>query len=226
MGNEGREGGERGPLPGWAPPPVPGGDPRAAWRPDGSWPPGPPGGPVQPPWGAPRPPKRFGAGALVGTGIAGVVLGGVLSFVGLVVIALVVGDDVAHPAVGTYGPVGETAGRPSTGDCLSARPRLADLSDDDEVVPCAERHDAEVIGTTEIPASDRRPGDDALDAFVSEACALAFRSYTGDDPETTTLDIGAVVPDRAAWTAGERRIWCLVDSSGANDGVGSIRRVS
>jgi hypothetical protein len=163
-------------------------------------------------------------GALVGTGIGGIVLGVVLSVAAVGVIAYLARDYVPNPAVGTYGPIGETDRPVRTGDCLAARPSLADVTDDEGVVPCAERHRSEVIGITEIPSADRRPGDQALDRFVSEACSLAFRTYAGSDPDATAIEFGAVVPDREAWVAGERRVWCLADSSGANDGVGSIRR--
>lgn len=216
MANDEGGDGARGPLPGWAPPPG---------RP-GLGPPGPPGYPggTPVPWGAPPPKRRFGVGALVGMGLGGVLAGILLTFGGIAVLYAIVGDQARHPAVGTYGPIGETAEQPTTGDCLSARPSLADVTTDDEVVPCEERHRSEVIGVAEIPSLDVAPSRTRLDLFVSEACSLSFRSYTGRNPDTAQVGFGAVVPDEDAWAAGERRVWCLAESTDVDDGVGSMRR--
>ncbi|CAN5587570.1 hypothetical protein BH10ACT1_BH10ACT1_20690 [soil metagenome] len=205
----------RGPMPGWAPPtglagPGPGGP---AW-----------GAPV-PAWGRPPDKKRFGAGALVGAGAGGVLLGAIVAVVGIVIIGLLIGDRADHPALSAHGPISEGARSPKVGDCLSSRPSLADVTSDADVVPCTDRHRSEVIGFGSYPDVSTRPSPHAMDLFASEACALSFRDYVGSNPDTTELDFGAVVPDQESWDGGDRRLWCLVDAQSAGgDGVGSLRR--
>lgn len=209
-----------GPLPGWGPPPPP---------PPGR-PPGPPTGPPAPHRSGPLAPlgpgpRRYAAGTVAAAGLAGAVVGIVAGFVLVFVAGVLIGSDARHPAVGTYGPRSASSEGPAVGDCLRARPSLADVTTDAEVVPCEVRHKAEVVGVTALPALDRRPRDRAVDRYVSEACSLAYRDYSGRDPDDRAgPDLGAVVPDADAWAAGDREVWCLVDSQSDGDGVGSIRR--
>lgn len=171
----------------------------------------------------PKPPKRFGTGALVGAAIGGAVVGGIVALVGLVLIGLLIDVPADGPVRGTYPSLAEGTAPAAVGDCLSSRPSLADVTSAGEVVPCRERHGSEVIGLAAIPELPDRPMGKALDLFVSEACGLHLRSYVGSSPDSTDLDYGGVVPDAAAWRSGDRRVWCLVDSRDHGDGIGSVR---
>lgn len=179
------------------------------------------------PFGPPGPlaSRRFPVGTVVAAGLAGMIVGIVAGFLLVLVAGELRGVDAAHPAVGSYGPLPEAADSPAVGDCLAARPSLADVTTDDEVVPCDEIHRSEVVGLVELPDLVTRPRDRAVDLFVSEACSLAFRDYSGRNPDGTTApDLGAVVPDVDAWADGARQVWCLVDSQSEDDGIGSIRK--
>ena len=74
-----------------------------------------------------------------------------------------------------------------------------------------------------VPGGARRPGSDDLDLFADDACFLAFEAYVGTSYDNSDLDYAAAAPNVAAWKAGDRRIWCLVDTSSKAPGSGSVR---
>ncbi|MBA3282516.1 MAG: septum formation family protein [Acidimicrobiia bacterium] len=155
--------------------------------------------------------------------IGGAVIGGVAALAALIVIGLLVDIPADGPVRGTYPSLAEGTDPAAVGDCLSSRLSLADVTTTEQVVPCRDRHESEVIGLATIPDVSGRPGDEALDLFVSEACGLHLRSYVGSSPDSTGLDYGGVVPDAGAWRSGDRRVWCLVDGRDYQDGIGSAR---
>jgi hypothetical protein len=207
---------------GTGPPPAP---PPASWPPaQATPPPGWPGYPGYPGYGQPPDPRRrFRMRAVVIAAVLGVLGGLVLAVVGVVAVA-VLGDDLLAPNVvdGTHEGVDE-ASAPAVGDCLENGPSSVDLADPGEVVDCAQRHGAEVIGIAALPDTRLPPGDTDVDFFADGACRLAFEDYVGDDYDTSTLFFGAVVPSDRAWEEGERRVFCLLDASGYRDGRGSAR---
>ena len=210
---------------GTGPPPAP--PPPASWPPAPATPP--PGWPGYPAAGYPgygRPPdprRRFRMRAVVVAAVLGV-LGGLALAVAAVVAVAVVGDDLLAPNVvdGTHEGVDE-ASAPAVGDCLENGPRSVDLADPGEVVDCAESHGAEVIGVASMPGTQLPPGDTNVDFFADGACRLAFEDYVGADYDSSALLFGAVVPSDRAWEEGDRRVFCLLDSSGYRDGRGSAR---
>ena len=225
-------------LPGWAPP---SGHGPAGWPgpfDGGSGPPGYPGphgppGPGAPfaypgqwgPYGPPaKAPRRFGWGALIGTGLGGLVLGGVGALIlAAIVIGFAGGFDSPGFVAGTHGPVAAESSVATVGVCLTEDPGSAVIATDTEVVSCNRSHGSEVFGIIEAPAAEDRPSSSDLDLFVDGACGIAFRGYVGSAYDDSDLDYEAVVPDRAAWAAGDRRVWCLLDSSLYRDGEGSAR---
>lgn len=91
------------------------------------------------------------------------------------------------------------------------------------MVPCTARHGSEVIGIMAMPDLDRLPHGDDLDFFADDTCRLAFRDYVGLGYDDSGLWFGAIPPDAEAWRAGERRLYCLLESDGYRDGRGSAR---
>jgi hypothetical protein len=210
---------------GTGPPPAP--PPPASWPPAPATPP--PGWPGYPAAGYPgygQPPdprRRFRMRAVVIAAVLGVLGGLALAVVAVVAVALV-GDDLLAPNVvdGTHEGVDE-ASAPAVGDCLENGPRSVDLADRGEVVDCGESHGAEVIGVASMPDTQLPPGDTNVDFFADGACRLAFEDYVGADYDSSALFFGAVVPSSRAWEEGDRRVFCLLDSSGYRDGRGSAR---
>lgn len=110
----------------------------------------------------------------------------------------------------------------SAGTCLAPRPSLVDVSSSGQAVPCSEVHGSEIIGLVTLPDLIERPDAAAFDEFVHGACGLHLRDFVGSSPDDTSLSFGGIVPDDAAWKEKGRIVWCLVDSSGFDGGIGSV----
>lgn len=181
------------------------------------WPPAPtaPTEPTAPPaygpYGsyAPASPKsrQYGCGALIAAAIGGAVVGVVAVF-GL---ALIFEDALSFDLiVARHDAVGE-AGGVEVGDCLEADPADVDVTSRDGVVDCDRSHGAEVMGIVTIPELSGPPSDGRMNDFVTEACALVFRDYVGEDYFSSEKEIGAQPPSDAAWDEGDRSLFCLLD---------------
>lgn len=159
------------------------------------WPPAPTeptGPPAYPAYGSyapvPPPSRSYGCGALIGAAIGGAVVGVV----------------ARHDAVGEAGGV-------EVGDCLRAEPGDADVTSRDGVVDCDRSHGSEVMGIVTLPELSSPPSEDRMNDFVTEACALVFRDYEGEDYFSSDQEIGAQPPSDAAWEDGDRSLFCLLD---------------
>lgn len=225
-----------GPPPGWVPPPPGDPAPNPGWPPAGPPPGPPPGLPTGPPawsspqpaWGAPNPAwapqpkrKRFGWVAVIVAFLIGGFVSAIVTIVAMVAIALAFGmpDSIA----GTHAAIREGADPVTVGDCLDDRPSIAVVEDQTDVVDCNEAHDAEVMAIIEVPGGDHKPGEDDLQAYVDDACSLAFWGYVGSDPITSQYSYAAVVPDDDAWRSGDRTVFCLVDTVNTPSGSGSVK---
>lgn len=211
---------DQGPLPGWVPPPTVPPDPRSG---PPEWGNGSGAHRPQQPWAPPGPVRRHTTGALVGVGLGGVVVGFVVTFVLLAVVATLVDLGSPGTAVTTYNA--NASGRTdvlSAGTCLSARPSLIDVSALDQTVSCSEVHGSEVIGIVTLPDLIERPDAEALDEFVNGACGLHLRGFVGSSPDDTRLTFGGVVPDDDAWKEQGREVFCVVDSADFDGGIGSV----
>lgn len=100
------------------------------------------------------------------------------------------------------------------GDCL-----LIDDSNGGSLprVPCNQQSAAELYAVTPIPSDTRYPDPSAggdLDHFGAGACQLAFEDDQGAS-YGNNLDYYylALVPDRGAWSAGHRDLYCLLDKA-------------
>ena len=56
-----------------------------------------------------------------------------------------------------------------------------------------------------------------------DACVPAFEGYVGRAYDDSGLDYWGVPPSADAWAAGDRSLFCLLDSGLYNDGEGSAR---
>ena len=128
--------------------------------------------------------------------------------------AFVVGE---HPAV----PHLSVAIR--TGDCLGSAVEDVDVTGRQQVVSCRDRHQSEVIGTVSLADFDERPVTGDLDYLANDACAVRLRDYVGSSADDTSLDGSGIIPTRAAWQAGDHRVWCFVDGSTSPRGQGSVK---
>mgnify|MGYP000847578655 CR=1 FL=1 len=210
------------------------------------------GSPYQPPGWAPPPgmgPPAYGAppsgggrhgfGSVLGAFVVGVVVGGVVCLVGLVIIGMLIGDqdtggsstrtsastssDTDAPTVlSAHDALGEGADVPAVGSCLVPSPHATDLLDAAHIGSCASSHRSEVVGVVAIP-SQRMPTADDIDYYADGACLLAFQEYVGSTYEDSILDYFAVRPSEAAWRAGDRRLFCVADTTDAPAGTGSVK---
>jgi hypothetical protein len=80
-------------------------------------------------------------------------------------------------------------------------------------VSCRTHHESEVFGTISLTDFDDRPVSSDRDYLASDGCAVRFRDHVGVSADDTGLDAAGIVPTRAAWQAGDHRIWCIVDAS-------------
>lgn len=159
----------------------------------------------------------------MGVGLGGMVIGFVMTIGLLAVAASFIDLGSPGTAVTTYqATASDRTDSLSAGTCLSSRPSLIDISARDQTVVCSEVHGAEVIGIVTLPDVMEWPDTDAFDSFVNGACGLHLRDYVGSTPDSTGLVFGGVVPDEEAWKESGRDVWCVVDSSGFNGGVGSV----
>jgi len=158
---------------------------------------------------------------VIGAFLIGGFLSAIVTVAGLVFLAFAIGtpDSIAatHPAIA------EGARSATVGDCLDDRPSLAVVVDQTDVVDCNEAHDAEVAAVIDVPGGETKPGDDDLQQYMDDACALAFRGYVGSDPDVSQYGYAAVVPTAEAWRSGDHTAFCLVDTVNTPDGAGTVR---
>lgn len=75
--------------------------------------------------------------------------------------------------------------------------------------PCEAPHDNEVYYVFEFPEGPY-PGDETVEAEISNACISAFEPYVGRDYETSALDYVYTFPYEDVWSAGIRTGECLL----------------
>ena len=78
------------------------------------------------------------------------------------------------------------------------------------VVDCSATHDAEVTLRALLTGTRKWPGDDAVDAAAEATCNSAFASFVGVPFEQSRLETDYYTTDRTGWSAGDRRLVCLV----------------
>lgn len=90
-------------------------------------------------------------------------------------------------------------------------------------LPCTQQHDAEVIATYEIQASNW-PGKSAIQQDASTQCATLAQTNLDDAKLTSTMNISAFYPSsQFAWNGGDREIICSVHETSGSI-AGSLRK--
>lgn len=117
---------------------------------------------------------------------------------------------------------------PAVGDCFDRRTLTEkSASGQSEIVlklDCTLPHENEVFDVVDYPDPPKDyPGEETLRSFARRACVRNFAAYVGAPYETSTLEIGYVIPTDPDWGSRRTRIGCtLVDASGKRL-VGSMR---
>jgi hypothetical protein len=130
-----------------------------------------------------------------------------------------------HPR--TRGPGGELARFDLTvGQCANGEVSPGNSFGSDAAVSCSQAHELEVYASTAAPGMEQPtgypdPGD--LAAFTDDYCLLAFEAFVGSDYVDSDLDYTGIIPSRAAWEAGDRRIICALRHVDGDSMVGSAR---
>lgn len=96
------------------------------------------------------------------------------------------------------------------GDCLMWA-EMGTVSEDVPVRPCADPHDAQMVG--EFTSKADGPYDSTLDDEVEEHCLPAVESFVGPGWESLGIDVAYFTPDSASWSTLNRSVQCLVVTS-------------
>jgi hypothetical protein len=97
---------------------------------------------------------------------------------------------------------------------------------DDQVIlllDCAIPHQYEVAGVVEVPILGAYPGDEELVRQAQRRCPPVFATYVGQPYESSSFELGWLLPTGEEWGRGKRTIACLVTD--ADDGrlTGTVR---
>jgi Septum formation len=162
--------------------------------------------------------------AAVIASVAGLVVGGLLG--GLVAM----GIDIAgrfDPDPLTYGPGGALARfELEAGQCADGELAEGNGFGAEAAVSCSGSHDFEVYAQTSSPGqqqSNRFPDSRALASFSDDYCLMALEAFVGGDYDSSSYDYASIVPTRAAWDSGDRRVICALFDYDGNPITGSAR---
>ena len=208
------------------PPPTPpapgpaGGPPPGGATPPGNPPPGygaPPAGGPPPPYGTPPPGGPVGPGGPPPTRSGGTK---VLIIIGAVVVGLVLLSIVSILAITFLGEEepdrDESGAIEEEGDLGVFSLQVGDCFDDVEsalgggevesvpAIPCDQPHDNEVFAKPQLPDGPY-PGDDEILVEAQELCLDEFTAYTGQDYDTSPLDVFPITPTEQTWEDGDVR---------------------
>ncbi len=150
--------------------------------------------------------RRTRPGRLGGRGfaVAGVVLGavGTLAWLAVVALVLTVLAATRQLPADVAEPTDAHAVQLVTGNCLAELPADGRV-DRVRVVPCADRHAAQVVTSYDFGDAPW-PGTDAAAQRVAAACDLT------DDERAAGAHMVAWAPTRDSWARGDRTGLCLV----------------
>jgi hypothetical protein len=164
-----------------------------------------------------------------GLAITGLVASGIW-VVALVVIVVAVlaggeGSPVVTAVASASAPPGTvTFERLTSGDCLQYPDDLTSVTTV-QTLPCAEPHNAEVIGLYDATGVDW-PGVDAIQQEANQRCGDLVKTSVDNAAVTDDMSFSFVFPnDAASWDAGDREVICLVHKATGTT-TGSVRAVA
>jgi hypothetical protein len=79
-------------------------------------------------------------------------------------------------------------------------------------VDCALAHDIEIGAVFDYPAGADLdfPGTVSVDGYATDQCIERFEPYVGAPYASSQLDVLIIAPDEEGWSAGDRRIACVL----------------
>ena len=147
--------------------------------------------------------------AIAGVAISGTLTGFIVLFVGL---GLSGAFDDVYNSQGRVGQVGSTV----IGACLTGSSSHSGLS---ALVDCSEAHAEEVYAVKTV-TTDGWPGEESLGSEADDFCHASIKEYVGTNWFDSDFDYAWYQPDEAEWSAGERRLVCVLTDD-VPAGVGS-----
>lgn len=156
-------------------------------------------------------------------GVGGLAVGAVVAGVLATALFFVTDKGYDDVIVARHDAIEDPTAAPALADCLDEWPEDVDFTGRDDVVACDGPHLSEVIGIVSMPDVEVPPHGDNLTFFVDDACRLAFDDYIGEDYDDSDLWFDAVPPTADAWAAGDRSLYCLLESDGYRAGHGTAR---
>ncbi|WP_143755830.1 hypothetical protein [Sanguibacter keddieii] len=161
-------------------------------------------------WGPPAPTKKGSRGLLVGILVAVVVVAlGVTAF-----FVFFAGSDPEALEPDVSSSTQATVGQLVVGNCLediSGSGSVGDVS----VVPCADDHTSQVIGSTTFTDGDF-PGQPTLVAQTTAACTPDL--VTSGDVPAEDLALVVWTPSETSWSGGDRVGLCIATVDGSTTG--------
>lgn len=161
-----------------------------------------------------------------GQAVAGLVIGGLITLFGLVLIAAgfasgwsSADDDYGAPApVSTYSAPATNIDELVVGECFD------EGDEEDEAIrqPCSQPHDAEVIARLTLPAGSY-PGDKGVQKAGESGCEAEFDTYVGIPWDDSELESDFWWPDRELWNSGDRVIVCAAYGPDYDQLTGSVK---
>jgi hypothetical protein len=146
----------------------------------------------------------------------------ILAMLGVLVVAVVTWFG-AVSFIGTrFGEIPQVA----AGDCLRDVGPNRDLDTSNaRPVDCADDHDGEVVGTTDMEGASGStfPGQVAMEAVAQRDCLTLFATYVGLPFEQSRLDMYYVGPSQQTWERDDRTIACIALAPEGGTLTGSVR---
>ena len=122
-------------------------------------------------------------------------------------IALVIGV-IAIVGIIFRDRLSSSAGDLQVGDCFDDPGAVTEVSDVQHH-PCSEPHSGEVFYVGTMTGEDSAfPSDDAILEYVGTNCVPAYATYTGQQYDGATIDIGYFHPTPDGWSSGDRGVIC------------------
>jgi serine/threonine protein kinase len=109
------------------------------------------------------------------------------------------------------------------GDCLTGAGLQLNVTNSSlpetvQVVPCGQKHIAEVYYSANYwRANQAYPGDTAAGNQATAECDKAFTAYDGVSPSTSQYSVFAAYPGNPDWASGDRSLQCLAYWSTSQD---------